>query len=117
MADDDVSVRFGAVVAGAIAGIKQVSEEIEAMTAPLRQLQTAFKEAGEALLAAFAVEKISEFVEHMAEMGEEVERNAAILGISTKGVQQLGYVAGQTGTSAQSMAQAIERMQVNLQKA
>lgn len=114
---DDVEVVFGAQIAGAVAGIKGVTEEIRGLTAPVSEIQAAFLEMGEALLAAFAVEKLAEFVNHMTELGEETERTAAILGISSEEVGKLSAIGEATGTSAQGLSLALERLQVSLQRA
>jgi hypothetical protein len=53
----------------------------------------------------------------MAELGEQVERTSAILGTSTKDVQELGFIAKATGTNQETLARSMERFQVSLEKA
>ena len=53
----------------------------------------------------------------MAELGEQVERSSAILGASTKSVQEFGFIAKATGGDAEGLSMAMGHLQVNLQQA
>src|ERR1019366_1121869 len=114
---DDVNVKFGADTASASAAIKQLQETLGQIAAPISGLMSAMSEFKEAFVAAFAVEKISEFVEKMAELGTSTERTMAILGISSKEVGELSLIAAETGGTMQGMTMSLERLQVNLGKA
>jgi hypothetical protein len=114
MADTDIDVKFGAAIDGLIAGIAQATQHIESLTAPVRALTDHFKELSEAALAALGIEK---FIDSMAELGEKTERAATILGVTTEQVGEFNAIAKLTGTSSDGMAIALERMQLNLQRA
>lgn len=103
---DDVEITIGVALDKMASGIDSAKSTLED-----------FKTGMEGLLSALAVEKIASFVEKMAEMGEQIERTSAILGISTTQAQQLGQVAQLAGGSAEAMTMSIERMQLNLQRA
>jgi hypothetical protein len=114
---DDITLQFGASVEGATAAIDSLKGKIEGFTSPINELSGSLKELGEIVIAAFAIEKIADFAARMAEVGEEVTRTSAMLGVSVKDTQELGFVAEVTGGSAESMARTLERLQVNLQRA
>ena len=117
MADEDVSVRFGAAVEGLVNGVDEVKEKIESVTGPIGEVMSAFKELGEVIIAALAVEKIVEMISEMAELGEQIERTSAMLGASVKDTQELGLAAKLTGGTAEGMATSMERFQVSLARA
>ncbi len=117
MADEDLMVRFGSAVEGMTAGVEKATHMIEGMVAPVKALQSTFVELGEAILAAFAVERIAEFVEHQAELADQMIRTSAILGVSTDQTQKLGLVASVSGTSTQALAMSMNRLEIGLQRA
>lgn len=114
---DDVSVSFGANIQKLTSAIEEVNTAIGGITGPIKDVMSAAKEASAALGVAFAIDKVTEFVAAYAKVGEQVERTAAILGLSTRQTQELGYISEVTGGNADTMARSIERMQVNLQAA
>ena len=71
----------------------------------------------EAFAAVFAVDQIKEFAAKYAELGEQIERTSAMLGVSAKSAQELGFVAEITGGDAKGLATAMERLELNLQHA
>ena len=71
MSESDVDVRFGATIEGFTAGVKQVESQIRELSAPLAEVQESLSAMGEALIAAFAIEKIVDFTKEMAELGEQ----------------------------------------------
>lgn len=110
-------VRFGAAIDGMSAGVERVTEMIESLTGPVKALQSTFAELGESILAAFAVEKVAEFVEHQAELADQIVRTSAILGSSVSETQQLGFVAKVSGTSTEALAMSMSRLEVSVQRA
>ena len=114
---DSVRVQFSASIGALIKGVEDAKEAINSV----RESVDSVTEGGKALLetfgVAFSVDKIVELVEKMAELGEQVERTASILGVTTGEAQQLGLIAKVTGGDAQGLALSIERLQLNLQKA
>lgn len=114
---DDVTVKFGAETTEASNSITQLREVLRGLTAPIQGIRQNLGELAEAFVAAFAVEKLSEFFEKMAELGTQTERTAAMLGISTEEVGKLSAVALASGGSADSMTHAMERLALSLQHA
>jgi hypothetical protein len=113
----DVEVSFGANLEKLEESMNRMRFALEGLTSPIRAVRDSMGEMAEAFLAAFAVEKVAEFAEKYAEMGEEIERTGAMLGISTKSVQELDFIAKQTGTDTEGMSMAVQRLQLNLQRA
>lgn len=97
-------------IAGLLARFRQLTEG-------LTGLHEAFSSAAETFAAAFAVDKILEWVNSAQEAAEKVERLSAQLGASTDQVQVLGAVAKLTGTDFNGMALALERTQLRLREA
>lgn len=112
-----VQVQFSASVKDLIDATDRVKGAIEGVKATAESAMAGLRGLGEAVGVAFSIEKIVEFVGQMAELGEHTERMSAILGVSTRGVQELGFIAKATGGDSESLALAMERLQVNLQKA
>jgi hypothetical protein len=117
MADSDVEVRFGAVVGDLLGGIEEAKAAIQSITQPVQEVASSLKELGEIFVAAFALDKVANFASQMEDLGEQTERTAAMLGVSTTQAQELGFIAQATGGSADGMAMAMERLQLNLQRA
>lgn len=114
---DDVTVTFAASIEKLLEGINGGTAAIKGFAHQVEEVTGSVGKVGAALAEAFAVEKIVEFVSRMAELGEQTERMARILGVSTTDVQQLGFMAKSTGGDAEGLALAMERLQVNLMKA
>ena len=89
----DVDVEFGASIGGAIAGIDKVTEAIESMGGKVKGLTEVFTGLAEAFLAAFAVEKIIDWVEKISEAGAEVEHLTHQLGLSAEAVSSFQFAA------------------------
>lgn len=114
---DDVEVRFGGVVEGLMSAIAKATEGIESMAAPIKAVSASLGELGEAVVAAFAVEKIGQFIEKFAELGIQTQRIASLLGIGTDQVAGFEALAKASGTSLDGMTMALERMGMNLARA
>jgi hypothetical protein len=114
---DDIQVRFGASIGELISGVEAVKESILSIAEPVIAAKEALAGLSEGIAAAFGVEKLAGLFEGMAELGERTERSMAILGQSAKQVGELDFVAKATGTSADSLAHAMERFAIGLQHA
>lgn len=114
---DTVRVQFSASIGALIKGVEDAKSAIESVRESTNKVTEGAKSLLEAFGVAFSTDKIVEMVGQMAELGEQVERSSAILGASTKSVQELGFIAKSTGGDAEGLALAMERLQVNLQKA
>ena len=114
---DTVRVQFSASIGALIKGVEDAKSAIESVKESTDKVAAGAKSLLEVFGVAFSTDKIAEFIANAAEMGEQIERSSAILGTSTKGVQELGFIAKMTGGDADGLSLAMERLQVNLQKA
>jgi hypothetical protein len=114
---DDVQVKFGAQLDGLVAGINEAKSQLESVTAPISGIKDAFSGLAEVAGAAFAVDKIIEFSEHYAELGEQIERTSQILGISTDQVQELGFAIRMGGGDAETATLTIGILEKNIAEA
>lgn len=69
---------------------------------------------GRALVAAFAVERIVSFGHEAIRTGSHIKDLADRTGLSIRAVQELGYAADQSGSSIETVADAISTMSRNL---
>jgi hypothetical protein len=82
----DVQVTFGANIEKLVAGVDQIKSSIGGLAEAATSL------AG-VLAGAFSVDKLEKFVLGYGELGEQIERSAAMLGASTKETQEFGLMA------------------------
>jgi hypothetical protein len=107
----EMSGGAAAAEVGLLAGFK---EQVEGALGPVRALLSFLPAIGEAIAAAFAVEKVKEFVESMAELGLETERAAAILGEPTESIGALRMMAEASGLSLDQLEMSFARLSRNL---
>lgn len=118
--ETDVSVKFGASTADFNAGVDQVKEKLAEVGESGEGLAGSFekmKSAAEAFISAFAIEKVIEFVHHIAELGEQIERTSQITGLSTGEVQQLQFAIKMTGGDAEAATMSLVRFEKNIAQA
>lgn len=113
----DVDVKFGAQVAEALQGAKQVSDSIKGVAETVSGLTGVFTHVAEGIAAAFSVEKIAEFVKRMEELGVQTQRTMAILGVSAGTAETLTIAAHATGGSADALTFAMSRLSAALIRA
>ena len=114
---NDVQVTFSAQIGQLISGVDQAKEAIRSIGGVVNSAASVFTGFGEAFAGAFAVDQAADFISQMQDLGTSTLRTAAELGISTTQAQQLGFIAKETGGDANGLAQAMERLQLNLQHA
>lgn len=83
--------------------LKEGHKEIESMLGSL-------KEFGEAVIAAFAVEKIFEFVHGLTEQAVALERQSQALGMSLDELQQWNFAAQMSGVSAEALSASLGKL-------
>lgn len=93
------------------------TDELEHGAHKLDELKEKLAHVAEAVLAAFAVEAVHEFVEGQVEAMHAVERTSLKLGISTEKVQELQFAAQSLGEDAGALLSAMGRLQVAQQAA
>lgn len=111
---DDLSVVVGANIAGFMTGMTEVKDQIEGLASTVSGISSTFAGVGEALAAAFAVQKIEQFITGMAAIGEEAVKMSSILGMSTEAysafaasMTALGVDTGAATRSFQFMERSI----------
>jgi len=115
--DDEVQVKFGASTGEAEAGVDRVGAKLKDLDAPVREVLESFGELRKTFVEAFAVKEIAEFVEHIAELGEEAIRTSQMLGISVEEVQKLGFAAKMVGGSNETMVSSLVRVERSMAEA
>lgn len=114
MSEEDVQVRFGASVDGAISGIHQIIDSLEGIGGPVGSLMAIFVELGEVIIATFAIEKVMDFVEAIAEVGAKIEHLAVALGMTATEMSTFVGVAGLMDVGADQLGASMTRMERNM---
>jgi len=112
----DVNVRFGATIGDVVDACDRISEKLKSIGEPVDALNEKFTHLAEIAGISLSVEGLKSFVESMAELGEKTESRGAVLGISAQQVGELSGVAKLAGTDFDTMAAAIERASLNVQR-
>jgi hypothetical protein len=113
----NVNVQFSASIKDLIEATNSVKGAIDSVAETANKATATLKGFAEFAGVALSVAGIKAFISSEAELGEQIERTSKMLGISTKSTQELGFIAKATGGDAESMALAMERLQLNLAKA
>ncbi len=92
-------------------GIEVDTEELKKGKSEVESFVETLKGVGEKVMAAFAVEKVKEFVFGMAEAAEKLELNAQALGISTGALQEWQFAASMSEVSAGQLTAAFMRLE------
>jgi hypothetical protein len=116
MADSDVEIQFGGDAEGAMASMAQIRNALRGLSAPIQGIRDNLGELAEAVVAAFAIEKVASFVDAMGELGLQTQRTGAMLGLTSEQVGEFQGVAALTGTGVDTLTNGIERMSLNIQK-
>ncbi len=111
---DDVSVKFGAQIDGLVAGVNAAKESIAGITDPIAAVQEAFSGIAETIGAAFAVDKLEEFMDRFGELGESITRTAAITGLATEQVQLFTLAIKLSGGDASTASITLNILQKNI---
>lgn len=99
---DDVQITVGVA-------LDQLQSSVDSAVSKFGEMKTAIVE----LMAAGG---LTALVSSLAEMGEQAERSAAILGVSTEAAQELGVIAQISGGSLESITTQLVRLQVGLER-
>ena len=97
--------------------IGKMVEGVTGFLSPLTEMKAGLGELAEVVAAAFAVEKIAEFVRQMGEAGEATERTSKIMGMTPEQVEVMNYQFAMTGTHIENLDQLLGRFELNLAKA
>src|SRR5579863_5044477 len=111
---DTVRVQFSASIGALINGVEDAKKAISSVRESVDGVTEGAKTLLETFGVAFSVDRIADFVSQMAEAGEQIERSSVMIGASARTTQELGFAAKMTGGDTQTMAQAMERLQVSI---
>jgi hypothetical protein len=104
---------FRHMAAGAHEGSKALKEHQEQLVGTAEKIRTtrlALMEIGEAFLAAFAIERITEFAKHMGEVAEQTYHTALTFGLTTAEVQRLKGQMAAVGQPVDTATTAMMRL-------
>jgi hypothetical protein len=114
---EDVQVKFGGSIDGVIAAVNGVKEQLDGLAEYSKEIQATFAEMGEAIIVAFAVDRIAEFVEHLTDLGLQVERTAQQTGLSAEQIAVFDYAAARADVSLEELRHGLERFSLGIQEA
>jgi len=115
MADDDqVNVRFGGDTSELGAASEQAKQQVQSVGESAEGAGAQFEELGNMIVEAFAIDKVVEFINHITELGEQVERTEAMTGLSAETTQKLGFAMELTGGSADRVGATMARLERNM---
>lgn len=117
MGGNNVNITFGANIAGLAAGVEGVKAELQSLAGFTEGLTSTFTEIGEVIAAAFAIEQIASFIDHMAELGDRIESTSAQLGRSTEEVMALKYAARVADTDLEALTKMTDKFYLSVQAA
>ena len=110
MSDNSIDVKIKATTDG----VQSAADQIKELGQGASSIIENFAGIGEALAAAFAVDKIEEFSRGMAELGEGIERTAKMTGLSTDDVQKFQFAVKMTGGDAEAAGMSLLRLERNI---
>lgn len=116
MADDDLSVKFGGETSGLKTAAQESKDQIASIADSIEGLKGGFLGLAEGIAAAFSAEKITQFVEGMANLAVQTQKTASLLGISTSAVSGLDIAARAGGESLETVTHSLERLGLGLQR-
>jgi hypothetical protein len=91
-------------------GFAKIADSVKGAVAPLTEFREALSGLGEAMIAAFAVERIGEFIKQMGEAAEQTLHTAETFGLAVGEVQRMNAQAALFGVPAEAMTTALQRL-------
>src|SRR6266403_2244733 len=118
MTDSEVKVNITAQTQDFVPPIHDAGDQFENFSSRIRahlgaksEAFSVGKEAAEGFIAAFAVEKIAEFLDKVGEYAEGLQRASAMTGLSTQAIQQFQFAVTLSGGDAATTTQMIDRLE------
>ncbi|HZU88506.1 MAG TPA: hypothetical protein VE993_04545 [Stellaceae bacterium] len=93
MADDQITIKFGASIGGLTSGVEKAKFAIASIREPVDSVISAFDKFGEAIGAAFAIERIADLAKEMAGLSERTRNVAAGIGATPEQFSGLSAAA------------------------
>lgn len=117
MADKEVQVKFGADTKEAEAGIKVISEKLGQLPKQAESITESLNKVRNAIVAAFAVNEVKNFVNEMGKMADSIDDTSQMLGIATKEVQRFMASVQLQGDSTEGATSALRMLAKNMAEA
>ena len=117
MSDAEVKIVVNPHTDGTVSAIREVEHALHALVSPISGLRDSFLDVAEAAGVAFAIEKISEFAEKMAEIGEHAVNMAAALNMSAEQFNTLSGAMSIVGANADALVRGFRTLQSAAQTA
>lgn len=96
------------------ASVQGAETSLKNMEATGTRLGTSFDSVKAQILGAFTVGALVSFGREILDAGDKIQKMADQTGLGTDEVQKLQYIAGQSGTSIESLVGAVQNLQVRL---
>lgn len=118
MADSDqVIVKFGAQADDFEATIGQITSSLSGLLSPINDVTEGLSKLAETFVAAFAVEKIEEFVEHVVDLGVQLQHMSEATGLSIQQLSALNVAAQENDVSLDTLQRTFTILARNIQSA
>lgn len=109
----DLFLELGGAATGSFreirTGATEAAEKVKGTATAITEMREAIAGIGEALVAAFAVEQLTEFARKMGETAEEIDHTAITFGLTTAQVQQMKAEAAGLGLPFDAFTTAMMR--------
>lgn len=115
--EEEVGVRITATTSDFTEGTDKAKAGLESVADGAAELKETLMTVAEAMGAMWAVDKIEEFTEHMAALGEQVEHTAAMTGLSVGQVQDFQYAVEATGGTTENANLALVQLERHIAEA
>lgn len=120
MADDDVEVRFGGNVDDLANAVKESKNLIGSIGSAVKgfigSFASGFTDEFVGLFTSGAgISEIIEFSRHMAELGDEAQRTAQMLGLTVEAVTDFQFAVQATGGNARQATSLMERLELAME--
>ena len=117
MSAAEVEIAVKPNTGGTVSAIREVEHALHALVSPISGLRDSFLDVAEAAGVAFAIEKIAEFAEKMAEIGEHAVNMAAALNMSAEQFNTLSGAMSIVGANADALVRGFRTLQSAAQAA
>lgn len=114
MDGQQIDVKFGAQTAQLTQGINDVKAQLETLNAKVESISAGFAEGAKKIAEMFAVDKMMQFMEGAARLGDEVLKLSQLLGNTVEETSKLVNMFKVVGVSAESAGHTMAMFQRNM---
>src|SRR5262245_13939690 len=95
----------------AVFGVKVETTQLEKANQKIDEFRDGLAEVAAFAGAGIGAAALVKFADHISEIGDQLDKSAIRLGISTNAVQELGFAAEQSGADAETLTMALLQLQ------